>query len=173
MSANLRRILSVAFALIVATAFLQPFQGGAAPRSNRKSRITGTWRVQMTPKNCQTGAPMPPFSFLVSFARGGTFTEVMNAPAFSPGQRTTGLGVWSRVNWNTYKSVSEAFLLFDSPTTPGFRRGAQRLTWNIEVDDDQIAIESAGQFLDDVGNVIAASCATGIGTRFEGGDDED
>lgn len=95
MDLSQRRILSVVLVLIVGAAFLEPVHGDAASRSNRESGITGTWRVHMTPKNCQTGAPMPPFDFLVSFARGGTLTEVINAPAFSPGQRTTGLGVWS------------------------------------------------------------------------------
>jgi len=172
MDSNLRRILSVVVVAIVVGAFFQPFQGDAAPQSS--GRITGTWRVHMTPRNCQTGAPLPPFDFLVSFARGGTLTEVINAQAFSPGQRTTGLGLWSHVQSNTYKSVSEAFILFDSPTTlPGFKRGSQRLSWDIQVDGNQATIESAGQFLDSDGNLIVPTCASGVGTRFEGAQDED
>ncbi len=130
--------------------------------------------MQLNPTNCQTGAPIPSFAVLLSFARGGTLTEVMNAQAFLPGQRTTGLGVWSHTHGNTYKAVWEAFILFDSPTTPpGFKRGVQRLMWDIEVDGDQITIAAASQFFDTNGNPLIVTCASGTGTRFEDVQGED
>jgi hypothetical protein len=167
-NSKLRRISSVVVGLVLvgAGALLQPF-GEDAARSNRDSSLQGTWRVEITPRNCQTGARMPPFFFLLSFAQDGTLTEVMNAPAFLPGQRSIGLGVWSHTRGNTYKIVSEAFILFDSPTTPGFTRGRQRLKWDITVDGDQAAIDATSQFLDINGNVLANTYANGTGTRFE------
>ena len=116
----------------------------------------------------------PPFSFLLSFHRGGTLTEVMNSPAFLPGQRTPGLGVWSHTHGNAYKGVWDAFILFDSPTPPGvFKRGVQRLMQDFEVDGDQITIAATSQFFDTNGNPLIATCASGTGTRFEDVQDED
>ena len=172
MNKNLRNVLFIVAGLIVTTAFLKPFEGDAASRSYHEGKLAGTWRLHMTPKNCQTGVAQPPFDFLVSFARGGTLTEVTNAPAFQPGQRSTGLGTWSHDRRNAYKSVSEAFILFDSSTPPGFKRGVQRLEWDIQVYGDQATIESAGKFLDADGNLIVPTCATGSATRFEGGDED-
>jgi hypothetical protein len=147
-----------------------PALGVAAAKSNREGKLQGTWRVQVNPRNCQTGAPLPPFAVLLSFARGGTLTEVNSSPAFLPGQRSPGLGVWSRTHRNGYKAVIDAFVLFDSPV---FTRGVQRLMFDIEVDGDQMTISASSQFYDTSGNPLVATCASATGTRFEDEKDED
>jgi hypothetical protein len=167
MSSKLRQAFSVVVAFIFVGALLQPFARDAAGRASGGNSLQGTWRVQVNPRNCQTGAPGPSFDVLLSFAQGGTLTEVMNSQAFQPGQRTTGLGVWSHSHGNSYKAIWEAFILFDSSTMPGFKRGMQRLKWDFTVDGDQATIEATGQFLDTNGNLLAATCANGTGTRFE------
>jgi len=129
-----------------------------------EGRLQGTWRVQVNPVNCLTGAPLPSFPVLLSFARGGILTEVMGSPAFQPGQRTAGLGVWSRSDRDTYKAVWDAFILFDSAV---FKRGVQRLTWDFELDGEQMTFASTAQFYDISGNPLQATCASGTGTRFE------
>ena len=97
MNSNLRRtsFCAVVVALALVGALLQVFGGDAAAQSNSEGTLQGTWRVQINPRNCQTGALLPSFSALVSYARGGTLTEVINSQAFVPGQVTQGLGVWS------------------------------------------------------------------------------
>jgi hypothetical protein len=173
-NSKLRRTSSVAFVLVLVAVLVQPFGRDAAAQPNREGRLQGTWRVQLNPRNCQTGAPIPSFSVLLSFHRGGTLTEVMNAQALLPGQRTTGLGAWSHTHGNTYKGVWDAFILFDSPTGPPFfKRGVQRLTWDFEVDGDQLTIAASSQFLDTNGNVLSVTCASGTGTRFEELQEED
>jgi hypothetical protein len=176
MNSKLRRTSSLVVVLVLVGTLFQPFGGDAIARPNREGRLPGTWRVQVNPTNCQTDAPIPSFAVLLSFARGGTLTEVMNAQAFLPGQRTTGLGVWNHTHGNSYKTVWEAFILFDTPeTVPGFKfkRGVQRLTWDIEVAGDQATIEASSQFFDTNGNLLAVTCASATGTRFEDAQDED
>lgn len=141
-----------------------------AAGSDRDGRLQGTWRVQVNPRNCLTGAPLPSFPVLLSFARGGTLTELNSSPAFQPGQRSPGLGVWSRSHRNTYKAVWDAFILFDSPV---FKRGVQRLMWDFEVHGDQMTFEASSQFFDINGNPLQATCASGTGTRFEEAHDDD
>ena len=172
MNSTLCRTTSVVVVLVLVGALLQAFGGNAAARSYREGRLQGTWRVQLNPRNCQTGAPIPSFAVLLSFAQGGTLTEVMNSQALLPGQRTTGLGVWSHAHGNTYKAVWDAFILFDSPPPAPFKRGAQRLMWDFEVGGDQITIAATSQFFDTNGNLLASTCASGTGTRFEDAQDE-
>jgi hypothetical protein len=150
--------------MVVALILLQPFPGNAVAGEDRESRLQGTWRVQVNPANCLTGAPLPSFPVLLSFARGGTLTEVMGSPAFQPGQRTAGLGVWSRSHRNAYKAVWDAFILFDAGV---FKRGVQRLMWDFEVDGEQMTFTSSAQFFDINGNPLQLTCASGTGTRFE------
>jgi len=145
---------------------LQPF-GGAAAHPSGDGNLVGTWRVQVNPANCQTGAPGPAFSILLSFAQGGTLTEAINAPAFLPGQRSVGLGVWSHSHGKTYRASWEGFIQFDSPAPGTFKRGVQRLNWDIELDGDQATFESKSQFLDINGDVLTNTCASGTLTRIE------
>ena len=177
MNANLRRTSVVVVVLVLVGALLHFWSREAAAQSNGEGTLQGTWRVQVNPINCQTGAPLPSFSALVSYARGGTLTEVINSQAFLPGQVTPGLGVWSHTQANTYKAVWEVFILFDTPPTvpgfPPFKRGVQRLMRDIEVDGDQMTFNASSQFFDSNGNPLFATCASGTGTRFEGGQDED
>jgi hypothetical protein len=174
MNAKLRRTSSVVVVLVLAGALVHFFGGNAAAQSNSEGTLQGTWRVQVNPINCQTGAPLPSFSALVSYARGGTLTEVVNSQSFLPGQVTPGLGVWSHTQAHAYKAVWEVFILFDTPP-PGFpfKRGVQRLMRDIEVDGDQMTFNASSQFFDSNGNPLFATCARGTGTRFEGGQDGD
>src|SRR5258705_10351638 len=133
MNSKLRRTSSVVVVLVLVGALLQAFGGNAAALSNRQGRLQGTWRVQLNPRNCKTGAPIPSFSLLLSFARGGTLTEVMNSPALLPGQRTPGLGVWSHTQGNAYKGLWEAFILFNSPPPAPLHSGEHRVMWALPV----------------------------------------
>ena len=181
MNAKLRRTCSVVvvLVLVLAGALVQPFGGNATAGPNGEGTLQGTWRVQINPIICQTGAPLPSFSARDSYARGGTLTEVINSQAFLPGQVTPGLGVWSHTQANAYKAVWEVFILFDTPpTVPGFpfKRGVQRLMRDIEVHGDQMTFNATSQFLDPDGNPFIPArntCASGTGTRFEdvGGED--
>lgn len=165
-----RKTCSVIAGLVLMGALLPPVWGStAAERSNNWATLQGTWQLQINPIICATGAPLPSFSAVVSFARGGTLTEVVNAAAFLPGQVTAGLGSWSRTQRGLYKAVWEVFILFDTPaTTPGFpfKRGVQRLTRDIQVFGDQITFDGTSELLDTNGNVLAVTCANGIGTRL-------
>jgi hypothetical protein len=89
-------------------------------------------------------------------------------PAFLPGQRTPGLGVWSRTDGHTFSAVSDAFILFPSVSTPpGFKRGVQRITQTIEVNGDDLAAKASTQFFDTDGVQYDAGCATAVAHRFE------
>ncbi len=114
-------VLAIALVLIGAVA-LKPGLGTTARAQDRDpddKGLQGTWRVAVQRTDCQTRANIgPPFASLLSFVLGGTFTEIPGTPTFLPGQRTPGVGVWTRTGERSFKAVSEAFILFDSVSPP-------------------------------------------------------
>jgi hypothetical protein len=125
----LKRFFAVAV-LVLAGALILPLGRGTSAHSaeGEEGRLQGTWRVTVTLHNCQTGAPIVSFPSLLTFASGHTLIEVTSSPAFLPGQRTPGLGVWSRTDGHTFRAMSGAFILFPSLSTPPrFKRGVQRI----------------------------------------------
>jgi hypothetical protein len=145
---------------------------GAGTVANAQSEqstigLEGTWRVQVTQYNCSTGATRPPFWSLLSFARGGTMTETTSAPAFLPGQRTSGHGVWSSIGGNAYNAVSEAFILFDSPINPpGLKTGAQKIIQSIVLNDENHFSSLASVKFFNADGTTLTGCAKAAGTRL-------
>jgi hypothetical protein len=142
-----------------------------------ENKLAGTWRVQITPFNCESGIKAPTFKSMLTFASGGTLTETTSSPAFQPGQRSVGLGIWSDSGSKTYQAVSEASILFTTPTlpgaspsnlpAPGFVRGTQRITQTIQVNGDQFSANAIVQFFDEVGNEVTKGCASASGERIK------
>jgi len=150
--------------------------GSAAGQSEfREARLVGTWRVQVTLVDCQTGTPLsaPPFSSLLTFAVGGTMAEDTTNPAFGPGQRGAGQGVWEHKGWHTYGARSVAFINYTTPPdpathNPGFEAGEQTITQTITFNDDPDAwtATAAIQFTDTTGTVYRQGCAVASAQRF-------
>jgi hypothetical protein len=124
--------------------------------------LEGSWRVRVTVRNCQTGAPIFSFPALGSFQRGGT---VMTSDGSASGAlRSAGHGVWRHTTGHSYATVVEAF--FYGPT--GAMTGTQRLTQTIELETpDTFSAVVSAQTLDLNRNVIGSACATSVGTRLE------
>jgi hypothetical protein len=137
----------------------------------RSASLTGTWRVQVTTYNCSSGIENPAFPAFLTFAADGTLVETTANPAFVAGQRSPGHGFWDRTGHNSWRAVSEAFLLFSSAAHgpfPGLAQGVQRLEQNIEfAGPDRISSEATVEFLDASGTVTLSGCARAVGTRFE------
>ena len=134
-----------------------------AQDAGSQNGLEGTWRVQVTVRDCQTGVALRTFPALFTFAKGGTLTATTAGQ--SPALFTPNLGVWEHTRGNTYSAVSEAFVF--SPV--GVWIQTHRLTRAIELDRD------ADEFTDTVTleifdtnrNVIATGCGTSAARRFE------
>lgn len=165
----LKRFYAVAVSVLAGALILPLGRGAAArPEDEREGKLEGTWRLQVTLHNCQTGAPLITFPSLLTFTSDHTLIEVTSSPAFLPGQRNPGLGVWSRTDTDTFRAVSDGFILFNSVSNPpGFKRGVQRITQTIQVDGDNFAATASTQFFDTTGVLYDSGCATAVGQRFE------
>lgn len=169
---RIRRLVSASPRLAIATLTIVVLaQGIAAAHGNDRSdgeqsapdrrTLEGTWRVEVTLRNCLTGEPVqPPFPALASFARGGTVTTADGG--LSPAVRGTGLGAWWRVPDGAFAAVTEAFLF-----NGGVRTGTQRITQEIDVtpDGEEFNANVTSEIQNITGNVIATGCATSIGRR--------
>lgn len=158
----------VAAALILAGGVAGFASMGAAeePQSAVWSRgLEGTWLVEVTLRNCSTQAEVaPPFTSLLTFARGGTATETTAAPAFFPAVRGPGHGVWSSTGKDGYRASTLALI-----TLNGALIKTQTITQKIDLGSHAQDFTSSAtiQFDSPAGAPIANGCATAIGTRFE------
>jgi len=125
--------------------------------------LEGTWRVQVTIRDCNSGAALRTFPALLTFAQGGTLTETTTG--FPPALRSSGHGFWRHTSDHSYMAVSEAFLF----TPAGVWSGTQRLTQSIEIGDspDQLNSTAINEIYDPHGQLITSGCATAVATRME------
>jgi hypothetical protein len=125
--------------------------------------LEGTWRVQLTVQDCQTGQVLRTFPALFAFAKGGTLTYATAGQL--PSATTTGLGVWRHTEGHSYSAVSEVFIF--SPA--GVWIQTHRLTRAVDVsnDGDEFTDTVALQIFDTSGNQIVAGCGTSVGSRMK------
>lgn len=133
---------------------------------SQAEKLEGTWLVEITVRNCQTGAEVRTFPSLATFALGGTLTGT--TAGFSPTLVSPFHGVWSITERHTFTAVSLAFLF----TPDGRWAGTQMLVQDIEFGDDQDKFMSTGttETVDPNGNPIpgiGTGCATAVGRRVE------
>ena len=134
----------------------------AAPDSKAR-RLEGTWQVQVTLQNCQTGAVLRTAPAFLTFAQGGTLVETTTV--FSSSQRGPGHGFWEHTGGKAFKAVSKAF--FFNPD--GTWAGTQTLTQQIEFGDDPDVFNSMAttEIVAPNGTVILSGCATAVAHRLE------
>jgi hypothetical protein len=143
----------------------------ASPDAFGAHALEGTWHLVVTRLDCVTRAKMgPSFRSLETYAAGGVGVNTTASPAFEPGQRTDGFGVWSFKGNGMYRSVSDAFILFDStphPPAPVLHRGTQRIIEQIQMQHPWgFTSVATVLFLDESGKVLMRGCATAVGYRL-------
>jgi len=143
--------------------------------------LTGTWSVQVTLRDCTTGAPMGPVvNSLVTFHKGGTLSESAGGTGFAVGQRSAGHGIWSQKS-RQYRQKFIALINFDTPAnlpgtpgfdptkpiSPGFFAGWQTVTHTAElVDSNNLESEGTNAFYKTDGTVYRTGCSTAVAERF-------
>ena len=172
MDSNIQRsvrnlaLLSVLAGTMALTTGRVAIAGQAAGQQSSNSQakqIQGAWVLQVSAHDCQTGAPVSNFQSVVTFAQGGTLTNVTTGG--SPALRTTGLGTWEKAGGHEFTAVTMVFLF--SPA--GAWTATQRLanTFEIGSDPDELTGTTEANFFDTNGNLTATVCATVLGRRLE------
>ena len=173
--------ISCLIAALLAAATVQA--AAETDTSSERGSLVGTWTVQVTLRDCTTGAALgPAFDSLVTFHDGGTVSESAASLAFAPGQRSPGHGYWTRKRGHTYRQEMIALLLFDTapnlpgtptfdptrPVSPGFFAGWVTVSHTVRVTAaDQIASAGTNAFFKKSGELYRSGCSTATGQRFQ------
>jgi hypothetical protein len=163
-SRNLKRFAaSRGTAALVLAGVLVLGSGLTARAQSEHNGLEGTWRLQVTVRDCQTGQALRTFPALFAFAKGGTITATTAGQL--PSLSTPNLGVWRHTDGHTYSAVSETFIF--SPA--GTWTQTHRLTRVIEIGNNanEFTDKVALQIFDTNGNLIVSGCATSVASRFE------
>jgi hypothetical protein len=145
----------------LATSFGVAAQDGAPTGSG--ATLEGTWRVQITLRNCATWAPLgQPFPALATFDFAGTV--LTSDGSMSPAARGSGHGIWRRVAGRTFAATTEAFLFTD-----GVRSGTQLLEQQITLGADGRSFEArvGAMVSNNAGQVVFSGCASSVGQRMQ------
>lgn len=164
-AAGVRIFISVALTVVAIGMSVSAAHPDASPGQPalESRRIEGTWRVQITLVNCETGTPVaPPFPALATFSRGGTV--VTSDGGSSPSARGAGHGVWRFAGPGTYEAFTEAFMFAN-----GVRIGTQQIQQEIQIGAGGAEFTSRvnSRVLNIDGNVVFAGCASSAGQRME------
>ena len=132
-----KAISGVAMAVILVLAATQVPASG---KNGLGSRIEGTWRVQLTFRDCQTGAAGRNGSNSEHILDGGS---MIATPSASPAVIRTGHGVWKHAGGRNFINTIVFFVY--NPTTGAFA-GTQRVTRNIELEEGSDEFTSTDSF---------------------------
>ena len=167
MKSRTAALMTLVFCIVMAVGFsslvIARQSDSNAARESPGGKIEGTWRVQVTQRNCQTGAELRTFPAMLTFAQGGTLTGTTTA--FPVSLRSPDHGIWSHNGGSTYRAVSEAFQF----NPAGAWVATQRITQSIELAANSNTFNSnaAVEFFDALGNSTGTGCATAVATRME------
>lgn len=168
-----RRVGLATVMIVMGVAAIMSTAGAAsAQQSHSQARtLEGVWQVQVTIRNCATGAALaPPVHSLVTFAADGTLRESVSGGGFAPGQRSDGHGIWTRNGGHTYDQRFVTMINFATPPGPGpgFEAGWMKIHHTVEViDPDHTESSGTNSFYRLNGDVYRTGCSTATGTRFE------
>jgi hypothetical protein len=125
--------------------------------------LAGSWDVQVTIRDCQTGTVLFGFPAMITYNQDGTVQQTdIGDPSFL---RVPGHGVWERQNGRQY-SAAFRFLNF-TPDHIYIGRNVIRSAISLGKGGKEYNSTDTVDILDANGNLIVRACATTTATRFE------
>jgi hypothetical protein len=171
-AATLSALALVGALTIIPSRCVQGQQKNSRENKAQEGKLEGTWRVQVSLRNCQTGAEIRAATpALITFANDGTVTETTTV--FPPAMRGAGHGFWRSSGWRTYTAVSECFLFDPSAPTTSSWIGTQRITQMIKLADnpDELNSTATVDFFGPDGKPVAgyppSGCSTAVARRMQ------
>jgi len=125
--------------------------------------LEGSWDVQVTVRNCQTGAAITTFPAMGTFMFGGT--ALVSEAGIPSALKTPAHGVWSHIMRNTYRFKTKAFNFNASGNFTGWIIINNEANLNRRA-DKFTSIGTAEVYAPN-GNLLFTGCSTTTATRFE------
>ena len=138
-------------------------QEDSSRQRGNAGKLEGTWDVQVTIRNCQTGDAIRTFASLTTFMSGGTMLD--STSGIPQALKTPGHGVWSYIGGRNYRFKFKSFSFDASGNFTGWTIISQEAHLNRRAD----AYESNGtsEVYAPNGSLIFTGCSTTTATRFE------
>jgi hypothetical protein len=152
-------VVTLGIALTFASAPL-PAQNGGENALGR--RIEGTWLLQVTLRQCDTGAEIPNSTLpaLHTFLSGGA---MISNPATSG--LSTGHGVWTHAGGDSFKNTIRLFAFSPGGALAGIATVARDIV--LSPDGESLTSNDVSEFRDLAGNLIGSRCAAVTGQRLD------
>jgi hypothetical protein len=129
---------------------------------NRRS-LVGSWNLQVTLRDCNSGFPFVTFAAMNTYNQGGT-TQQTAIPG--PGVNALpGHGVWSHQTGRRYSGAFQAFGLNPDPAL--ITRLIVRSAIRLSRDGSSYTSTDTAEVLNLNGDLITRACSTTTATRFE------
>jgi hypothetical protein len=152
-------IVTLGIALTFASRQLPAQKGGENALGRR---IEGTWLVQITLRDCDTGVEIPNSTLpgLHTFLSGGA---MISTPASSG--LSTGHGVWTHTGGESFHNTVRLFAFTPGGALMGIATVARDTV--LSPDGGSLTSDDVSEFRDLAGNLIGSRCAAVTGTRLD------
>lgn len=126
--------------------------------------LEGTWLVQVTRRDCATGAEVESFQAMNSFVSRGSLVEFGTTPAVTPAMRTPGFGNWNRTGPRQFRAIFSLFFLPDGVNVGSLHRVERVITM---IAPGRFTADAKVKIMDPTGAVhFATGCATETAQRI-------
>lgn len=158
----LKAIGGASLAILMLTVFAQVWVS-AQGRSGNERGLVGAWNVQVTIRDCQSGAEFFSFPAMITYNQGGTMKQSdLGDPSLI---RLPGHGAWERLNGQRYSATFQ-FLTFNLDRSFA-GRNVVRSAITLAPGGNAYHSTETGEMLNPSGVVINRGCATSTATRIE------
>ena len=125
-------------------------------------RIEGTWLLQATLRQCDTGAEIPNSTLpaLHTFLSGGAMIS-----SVASGGLGTGHGVWTHAGGDNFKNTVRVFAFGPGGTLMGIATINRDIV--LSPDGQSLQSNDVSEFRDVAGNLIGSRCAAVTGQRLD------
>jgi hypothetical protein len=125
--------------------------------------LVGSWDLQVTLRDCDSGVPFVTFPAMNTYNLGGT-TQQTAVP--DPGMTALpGHGAWSHEIGRSYSGAFQFFILNPNPALT--TRVIVRSSISLDLSGDNYTSTDAAQILNLAGEVVGRGCSTSTATRFK------
>lgn len=165
MNCNMKIVRGVSLMILVISTLTLGLASAhtSSTSQNGGGRLEGTWDVQVTLRNCLTGAAIRTFASTTTFNSGGTLLD--STSGIPQAMKTPGLGAWSHISGNTYRFAFKSFSFDAAGNFTGWTIVRHDANINSEANEFQSA--GTAEFYDANGDLLLTGCSTTTASRFE------
>lgn len=166
----LKAIGGASLAILMLAVFAQvqvPAQGNnskVSPNDNggNEQGLVGSWNLQVTLRDCQSGTPLVTFPAMNTYNQGGTMQQT--AIPGPEGTALPGHGAWKHETGRNYSGAFQFFVLNPDGT---FGRVIVRSAITLGLDGNSYTSTDTAEILNANGDLLFRSCSTTTATRFQ------